>query len=552
MGEIKGEKKSLSQLFSEEFFFNIPEYQRPYSWKTDHCEQLFDDIYESNRDNEYFLGTIILQETGNIGKGKKYDIIDGQQRLTTLQILLACLRDNISDKQFNDPIQKKILQEKNLAEGIPERYRLEVRDKEFFKKYIQLPGSTKNELPPENQQSDACANIINAINVFGSKLKELSEDSIKHLIQHILQRCILIYVSTSNFNDAFRLFTIVNDRGLQLRRIDILKSQNIEPSVIHNEGDRKEFAKKWEQMEDDLGSDEFEKLIFYLRSILVKEKAKDDILTEYNNLIFDKNKLNKGKDFINYLYDYKKLYQRLFLDKSVFPNTDTRKTKFNNLIHIMNDYLPSGEWVSPLLYYFKKFNTDQLYEFLVKFEYKFVFDWLNGLSPTKRITNINSLLKEIEKASNPNLLLTSDIFDVDSNKLAEILSDKDFYHKPYCKYVLVKLEYLSSDHDVEKKYNAVSIEHVLPRNPKKNSEWLKIFEEKQIEQWTNNIANLILLSKRKNSAASNKDFKDKKEKYFNDRISELPRSISIFDYDKWTPDILSKRHSDVIDKYKMN
>ena len=58
----------------------------------------------------------------------------------------------------------------------------------------------------------------------------------------------------------------------------------------------------------------------------------------------------------------------------------------------------------------------------------------------------------------------------------------------------------------------------------------KIFDEQQIEQWTNNIANLILLSKRKNSAASNKDFKDKKEKYFNDRISELPRSIRIFNY----------------------
>ncbi|KOF56113.1 hypothetical protein AGR56_04105 [Clostridium sp. DMHC 10] len=138
MSVIIGEKISLKKLFSDEFFFIIPEYQRPYSWEKENCEQLFDDIYESNRDNEYFLGTIILQELESIGTGKKYAIIDGQQRITTLQILLACLRDCVTDAQFKSSNQCKIFQKENLADGIPEKARIEVKESLFLKNIFNM------------------------------------------------------------------------------------------------------------------------------------------------------------------------------------------------------------------------------------------------------------------------------------------------------------------------------------------------------------------------------------------------------------------------------
>ena len=131
-------------------------------------------------------------------------------------------------------------------------------------------------------------------------------------------------------------------------------------------------------------------------------------------------------------------------------------------------------------------------------------------------------------------------------KDAEVLKQNNFYKKAYAKYVLVKLEYLSCENSGQRTFEAISIEHVLPQKPKHKSDWNKKFDENQREEWTNSVANLILLSKRKNSSASNLNFKDKKDKYFSNKITDLPRSLQILKADDWTPTILKKRMNNII------
>ncbi len=516
MSVIIGEKISLKKLFSDEFFFVIPEYQRPYSWEKENCEQLFDDIYESNRDNEYFLGTIILQEIEGIGTGKKYAIIDGQQRITTLQILLACLRDRVVDSQFKNSNQCKIFQKENLADGIPEKVRIEVKESLFFKKYIQEQNGTV-EIKSAKPQNGAQENILNAIKIFKDKLLDLTQLQIQSLIQHISQRCIVIYIATKEFEDAFKLFTIVNDRGLQLRRVDILKATNLSPSVM-NDMDLKKYATIWEQIEEDLGAELFEKLISYIRTIEVKEKAKDDILKEYENLIFAKNKILKGKDFIEYLNEYKVIYEKLILDKDVLSG-NPGDIEYRNLLNIMTDFLPSTDWISPILYYYKRFREENILEFVKKLERKFVADWVLGVTSTKRVVNMNSILRKIEMSNRTEEIIKSEVMNFDTDMLKIKLSC-DIYNESYCKYLLLKLEYLESEHNIERKYGTISVEHVLPQNIENIIEWKNYFNEDQHLYWKHKIANLVLLSKRKNSSASNYKFKDKKEKYFKGRISD--------------------------------
>lgn len=542
MSVIIGEKISLKKLFSDEFFFMIPEYQRPYSWEKENCEQLFDDIYESNRDSEYFLGTIILQEIENIGTGKKYAIIDGQQRITTLQILLACLRDRVTDAQFKNSNQCKIFQKENLADGIPEKVRIEVKESLFFKKYIQQENGTvgiKNAEPTNSAQ----VNIIHAVNIFKDKLLDLTQLQIQSLIQHISQRCIVIYIATKEFEDAFKLFTIVNDRGLQLRRVDILKATNLSPNVMNN-SELKKYASIWEQIEEDLGTELFEKLISYIRTIEVKEKAKDDILKEYENLIFAKNKILKGKDFIEYLNDYKIIYENLILDKDVL-NGDQRDIEYKNLLNIMADFLPSTDWIPPVLYYYKRFREKNILEFVKILEKKFVADWILGATSTKRVVNMNSILRKIEMSSKTEEIIQSEVMKFDT----DILKDKingDIYNESYCKYLLLKLEYLESEHNIERKYSTISVEHILPQNITDRSEWKNYFNEDEHMRWKHKIANLILLSKRKNSSASNYEFKNKKEKYFRGKISDLTRSQKILTYMEWSCDVLEKRQENIL------
>lgn len=544
MSQITGQKVPLAKLFGNEFFFTIPDYQRPYSWEKTHCEQLIDDLENANKEKEYFLGTVILQEIERIGHGRKYDLIDGQQRITTLQILLAVLRDLYTNQDYKKSTQELIYQAPNVMSNIPERVRLETVEKILFKDFIQTEGKTK-DLTAAPNKNDSQNRIITAITTFRDRLSSYSQDKLEKLGQFISQKCIIVYVSTESFDDAYRLFVIINDRGLQLRRIDILKAQNLDPNVIKDEIERKEYAKKWENMECDLGSEKFEQLFFHIRTIELKDKANDDLLKEFTNLIFNRSKLTKGKDFIEYISEYKDIYEKLLLDQKVFVNNPKGRVAFNNLVTLMNDYIYSNEWIPSLLFFYKKFMETGLLSFIQKLENKFVADWVIGLSLGKRISNTYAILREIQNSVNVNDLLSSSVFDYDKNKFLTNISSPYFYSEPFCKYILAKLDYLIGENNVERRILASSIEHVLPQNPKDNSNWVKVFNVDDRNKWTNHISNLVLLSKRKNSSASNYDFDIKKEKYFKERISDLPSSMQILKYSIWDSKILEAREKDI-------
>lgn len=157
-----------------------------------------------------------------------------------------------------------------------------------------------------------------------------------------------------------------------------------------------------------------------------------------------------------------------------------------------------------------------------------------------------SILKRIEVCSTAEEVTNSSELAYDSQSVRSALAQNDFYKKGYAKYVLVKLEYLYSGRATQRKITAASIEHVLPQHPEPNSEWKQKFSEQELLDWTHNIANLVLLSKRKNTSASNLDFQQKIEQYFKGRISDLPRSLEMMREEEWTVAILERRLGDIL------
>src|SRR6185503_6572890 len=115
--DLEGKTIAIGNLLSQEFFFRVHDYQRPFSWDPDNFEDLIDDIITANKNQEYFLGTIVLH---NVSKGN-YEIVDGQQRLTSVLILMACLRDKVQHHSFKEGIQDKIVQRENVVASIPEK-----------------------------------------------------------------------------------------------------------------------------------------------------------------------------------------------------------------------------------------------------------------------------------------------------------------------------------------------------------------------------------------------------------------------------------------------
>ncbi|MFH1374388.1 MAG: DUF262 domain-containing HNH endonuclease family protein [bacterium] len=535
MKNLDGRTIAIGTLLSQDFFFHVPEYQRPFSWKTDHFDDLIDDVITATRGQEYFLGTMVLHYRKERGHN---DVVDGQQRLTSLLILFACLRDFVKDDNFKKGLQDKILQRKNVVDGIPEKVRLEVKDRKLFGEIVVEEGGTtkslkKSELPEPEWR------YVNAVNVFRSKLAKLSEKEIQELITFLSQKCVVICLATETFDDAFRLFTIVNDRGKQLRRIDVLKALNIAPDVIASDTVRNRVAQEWEDLEKGLGESTFESIFHLIRLILLKDKPQGDLLKEFENRIFLKKTVSKGGPFFDLVFEYSKLYTAIFIERDIIPTEAPEHNRYRSLIHIMNAEFKASEWRACLLYFASRFGSKSFYEFCLGMEKVFLAQWVKAMRKDERYADYSKILALIESAKKPDDVLGGLSYDSDAIMQAAVVND--LYSVGFGKYFLLRLELVTAEHDALHEFDAKSVEHVLPRNPEAEGYWADNHDLTKIDKYVNTIGNLVLLSKSKNSSARNFDFDKKKEKYLKDRVSDYPRSIQVLSYEDWDRKTIKQR-----------
>ena len=552
---IKVEEKKIIVLFRD-FWFNIPSYQRPYVWGEDNINELLDDIlyaFENDSQDTYFMGALVLQNKEN----DEYDILDGQQRLTTLALLLVTIRDNIKVEKTKKVLQDHLFQEDDETADIPSRNRFtfNIRNEvqRFFEEYIIKENGTFNiEKALEDEQfknNISIKNMVAVVQVIRKRLEEIfgeqlsleniSGTSLLEFIKFIRNKLIFAYICSDTREQAFRLFTILNNRGIPLTTADILKSLNLDK--VQDEIKRNEYAKKWEELEEQYG-DKFDRFLNFIRTIKLKEKARKNLLEEFEEKIYGK-VMNYGKESIDYILKTSENYDKLINLTADFNN------EYKNLINIMKVGFNSEDWIPPLLYYYEKFNTQGLVEFLKLLDNKFMGDWINKETPTKRLENMNKILKAIEIGENYNDILNNkNLFSFDINNFKNIINGNIFGER-YCKYLLLKIEYLSLDSEVAYigNYKNISIEHVLPQNPKEDSEWRAKFSNEDREEWTNKLGNLILLTKRKNSKLSNLEFKDKKEKYLADKILLFPSVFEVYSNgEDWNIDILKIRQNRIV------
>lgn len=528
MNNLDGKIEVIGKLFSSDFFFEIPDYQRPFAWDESNFQDLIDDLQSAQGGKQYFLGTLVLHK-----KQEKnlYDVVDGQQRITSLLILIACLRDLITDSEFKTSLQDKILQKENKVDGIPEMPRIAVKDRQIFRELILESGGTQL-LRRDDEFPEPHIRYVQAIKVFQKHLGKLNQEELQRTAKFINQNCTIVYLATTTFDDAFKLFTIVNDRGKQLRRIDVLKAQNISPDAIAIPQTRDKVAKQWESMENDIGESEFESILYSMRMILIKEKPQEDLLSEFENRIFKKGLLSRGEKFVDEVKIYCDLYRSIFSDKEFIPKQDKNHLKFKAMIHIMDSEFEASEWRSCLMFFAKKFGTVNFYEFMLDLEKIYLEQWVSTVRKDERFTIYSKLLKLIDECKKSEDVLSQITFN--TSKIIAAAKLSKLYGARYVKYFLLRLEVVESENDMYKEINAKSIEHVFPQNPAATSEWRQDPDFDQHKAVVDSIGNLVLLSRSKNSSASNHDFEVKKESYLKERLSDYPRSLQVTTETEWT------------------
>lgn len=479
------------------------------------------------------MGSYIIQS-----KDGNNDLLDGQQRITTLFLLFAFLRDyEKTQDQFRDVFQKYIYQAEQPMEGIDERVRLsyEIRGnvKSFINDFI-IPKSsiTENWNLIEEKALDIKENlsiqhICKALRCFKKFFDENDDIDLIKFVKFINVNLVMINISADTLEDAFRMFSIMNDRGVKLGNADILKSSNLE--VIPDKKDMENYAREWEELQANLGND-FDRFLSYVRTLFVKTKAKLGLLEEYNKNIFKTGLLQKGKPFLEAIKSYYSIYNKVIQ----LDNNDNYQ--YCNLIHVLNSGNLPTDWVPVIMCYYKRFKDEKLVEFTKLVACKAIADMICGESPTKRIENMNKIMPVVERSSNTlDILSNSQIFSFDKDLFMHNIQS-DIYGKTFAKTLLLLLEYMYQDNSILHTFNLVSIEHILPQKPSANSQWNKDFTEDERINNVHKIGNLCIIGRRKNTSLSNLDYQEKRKKYFERNIGNFARTLSIYHRypDLWT------------------
>jgi uncharacterized protein with ParB-like and HNH nuclease domain len=568
--EIKSAKIVIKDIFSQ-LWFRVPEYQRPYVWGYDEVIDLLEDLSFASKEkseSEYFLGSLVFQsKKARPNEGQEYDendLLDGQQRMTTLLLLFGVIRDLSKDSDAKDECQKCIHLKANKFTGVPERtrlvYAIRPEVQKFIDEYIKTRDGTGREKDLEKiadrdddlSRRNMAKAILNIRKYFLDNPEVMPDDLLEFLLKNVL----LIYVSTENLDDAFRLFTILNDRGIPLRNSDILKSLNL--GALEKDSEKETYAKMWEAAEGELG-DDFDRFLGHVRTILVKEKARLNLLQEYEDKIYnpkEKEKstqkkkpalLKRGKETFEMVERYLGHYMTL---KGGLNYDEFGNFRFDNLIKVMDTTLPSTDWQPPLLRYFDKFRYDQLFEFLVKLDNKFSADWISQLSPTDRIEEMNRIIRFIDIADSP-----ADVFNTGGFDFKDFVFDRELqgeiYGRRFARYILLKLDYLYQNHDQKMNFETLSVEHILPQNPSSDSQWIKDFTMMQRDEMTDRLGNLVLITRTKNASQGRLDYIEKKKNYFKKCIDTCPNSLRVLNtYAQWTPAEYAENHAVVLKKLR--
>ena len=557
--QISGKDYPLKQIFSSEFEYHIPPYQRPYAWTTEQASELFEDLYDSYQskpEEDYFLGSIVLIKESN---RPCCEVIDGQQRLTTLTILLSALASSLEGERRDKLHKEYICEPGNEFEGLEKKPRLTLRDKdkEFFSDYVQSLEFEECSKNPENQSQK---NIKDNSQLFIQKIKNCfdNNDDIVTFTQFLLTKCFLVAVSTPTQESAYRVFSIMNTRGLDLQTTDIIKADII--GQLKTEEDRKEYSKRWENMEDELKRRRFNDLFTYIRMIYAKKKAQKSLLEDFKEHVLKR--VGEPKQLISdVLEPYADALARVLEAKSKLSSHADRVDDYLSWLNRIDN----SDWIPvAILFLSKNENSPDYVEwFFSRLERLAAFMHICAQNINQRIERYSKILEELENEhsiDSPSQAV--ELTDGEKEQMRERL-DEDIYGPDGLtharrKYLILRLDSFISDRSASYDTKHFTIEHVLPQTISTESEWAKWWpDKKQREQWVHRIANLVPLNRVHNSKAQNYDFATKKETFFGckEGVSSYSLTTRVLHSNQWMPEDLEARQEELLgvleDKWRL-
>lgn len=560
MSITKSQTEKIGSIFNGNRFI-IPTYQRKYSWTDTERKDLWQDIEESIKDNmNHFLGTLSFKENKAVGLTTDtiYEIIDGQQRITTLFILLKVLIDKLQDQTVREGLQKAFI---GSADNL--KLRPLGADGDFLNKLLFEFDTIK--VDAINKRSHKF--MYSSLKLFSAFANPLSQPEIEQRIIFIRDRMEVLVFNVENQAQAVKMFSIINDRGLPLRILDKTKSILMLYSTLHLN----------EKINDSINTS-FEKIF----------DAYDDLLV-WKDKLGILGRIEENTIFTQHYYSARRLFPRTWNNRdgaeTIFDNLKIRceelKDNPEELEKFMNDYMNDFEKfavgysnlvkdIEAKVIYHKPFRflefTATLYPLLVRLYIQNKLDdlldiletievrvyKLRGTNPIADVYWLSSYVAEKEPTVDEirtNLTNFSEKF-VNNHVLGTYL-DGALYGNGAVKYILSEFSNDSFDIDT---YKSFQIEHIFSKDPSFDANSYGFADDYDYEK--NRIGNLGLLEQNLNGGLGNLPPINKVSGYLNSLVTETRNLAGEIQKGNYCKDNVDTRRKTIIDfcidRFKLN
>ena len=547
---LNTDTEDLKELLANGKTYEVPPYQRDYSWKTEHWEDIWEDILalEKNR-SDHYMGSIVLQT----GDRKRFRIIDGQQRIATLSILILSCVDLLHSLKAQGINPKENEDRANLLEAayiggrdpvslrVVSKLQLNAHDDNFYQLNL------TQRMPPAGgvrNLSDSERLLWECFQFFRKKIEDRfgsSKDGkvVAAFVNEIVtERLLFISVRVQDELSAYTVFETLNARGLELSEPDLLKNYLLSLADRLSKSQMDPLIKQWNRIADQAGARRFPEFLRHHLNSRQEYVRQKDLFKTIKNDVTD---MRGVFDLLRKLEEDAAWYQALGDSNDPFWldfEGAREQVRVLNLFRV-TQYIPLALAAKD------SFNPSQLVEILrycaiVSFRF-------NGVS--RRSTHI---LEEVYNRAALALRRGTAKTLQDARRLLEpiYIPDNEFESDfanfrigeagsggKRLRYILCQLEKQLEPKDLNDETSPATIEHILPENPLEG--WKEAFPESDRERYGDRLGNYTLLEKSLNTKeAANQAFARKKNVYQKSSYA-LTREVAA--YNHWTPAVIDER-----------
>jgi hypothetical protein len=552
--------KEMGDLFDQNERLRIPSYQRRYSWEEEQFTDLWRDLDNIGPDGTHFFGTIVFMSGTHVAGGtNEIDIVDGQQRITTVSILLCAIRDHLRETYDEDDIAQRV-------ESIDENLWIVNRDGEKQGMRLNL-----GNLDRESYQS-LVNGYINEIK--NGKIKTAYEffrdqlntecsglDDVKEIHDRILDQLIYVSITAKGHSEAYQLFETMNNRGLSLSPIDLMKNYLLMRAANRATADEDRVENLWGDIIKNLDSLSdvnnpgvtFFRQYFMSSSILgIHEKITTKKLYDPTFI----KTIDRADDIETLLEDIREkssLFCKL-LQQDIDQFSPSENSEVNRLLR--DSQIVS---ITPFTFFLRAFSesedVDLLKEIIQKSNALLIRRQICDRNTGPHDTIFNHLSQNAFESTDPlgyiNGYLESEGRFPNDDQFKRHFTQEDFSRSDRTKYILSKIEEDHFGHGgkevVQSRYQ-VHIEHILPTYPGKNLTrlWLEPFEisDDEHDDFKKKIGNLTLLEEDPNISASNRSL-EKKQEYYSENTTDFKMTHELQDKERWGISEIEARSEDL-------